>query len=129
MINAYPSNKNDILQSKKPLGVYLVEAGLLSDAQVGVALADQNFSSLRFGEIVATRGWVKEQTIEYLMQKIVIPERIADAKSSKELEVGLLRQPPASPYRTNPGTPIAVNTSRTDKAKTSPSEDGVNWIG
>jgi hypothetical protein len=134
MAPEHTPSRNHLLQSTKPLGVYLVEAGLLSDAQVGVALADQSVTSLRFGEIVATRGWVKEKTVEYIMQKVVIPERMADAKSSKELEVGLIRQPPAekhvSPYQTQPsGAPIAVRTSRIDKAKTSPPEDGVNWIG
>jgi hypothetical protein len=59
----------------KPLGAYLIEAGLLSDAQVQVILADQLSTDLRFGEIAAVRGWVKQQTIDYLMDKIVVPER------------------------------------------------------
>nr|WP_238718448.1 hypothetical protein [Petrachloros mirabilis] len=57
------------------MGTYLVEAGLLSEAQVGVILADQGVISLPFGEIVATRGWLKQETIEYLMDKVVLPER------------------------------------------------------
>uniref|UniRef100_B8HTB1 Uncharacterized protein n=1 Tax=Cyanothece sp. (strain PCC 7425 / ATCC 29141) TaxID=395961 RepID=B8HTB1_CYAP4 len=59
----------------KPLGAYLVEAGLLSQAQVEVILADQQFMEMAFGEIAATRGWVKQQTIEYVMQKVILPER------------------------------------------------------
>jgi hypothetical protein len=59
----------------KPLGAYLIEAGLLSDAQVQVILADQLSTDLRFGEIAAVRGWVKQQTVDYLMDKIVLPER------------------------------------------------------
>jgi hypothetical protein len=59
----------------KPLGAYLIEAGLLSDAQVQVILADQLSTDLRFGEIAAIRGWVKQQTVDYLMDKIVVPER------------------------------------------------------
>lgn len=63
------------LQTLKPLGAYLIEAGLLSQAQVDVILADQTITEMQFGEIVVTRGWVKEQTIEYLMQKVILPER------------------------------------------------------
>lgn len=59
----------------KPLGEYLVEAGLIAPAQVTVALNDQTVTGLRFGEILAKRGWVREQTIEYFMDKVIEPER------------------------------------------------------
>jgi hypothetical protein len=45
--------------SKKRLGGYLVEAGLLTPAQIDVALNDQKLTGMRFGEILAARGWVK----------------------------------------------------------------------
>ena len=60
---------------KKRLGGYLVEAGLLTPAQVDVALNDQKLTGMRFGEILAARGWVKQKTIEYLMHKVVLPEQ------------------------------------------------------
>ncbi len=63
--------------SKKRLGGYLVEAGLLTSAQIDVALNDQKLTGMRFGEILAARGWVKQQTIEYLMHKVVKPEQEA----------------------------------------------------
>ncbi|WP_075597903.1 hypothetical protein [Leptolyngbya sp. 'hensonii'] len=66
----------------KRLGGYLVEAGLITPAQIEVALQDQHFTGMRFGEILVARGWVKEQTVEYLMQKIVVPERQAAAKET-----------------------------------------------
>ncbi|MBM0743222.1 hypothetical protein JOY44_16660 [Phormidium sp. CLA17] len=59
----------------KRIGGYLVEAGLLTPAQVNVALDDQKVNGLRFGEILAARGWVKQQTIEYLMEKVILPEQ------------------------------------------------------
>ncbi len=59
----------------KRLGSYLVEAGLISQAHVNVALADQQATGMRFGEILVVRGWVKEQTIEYLMEKVILPAR------------------------------------------------------
>jgi hypothetical protein len=124
---SYPNANNN----SKPIGAYLVEAGLLSEAQVGVALADQGVTSMKFGEILVTRGWVKAQTIEYLMQKIVIPERAAAQVSFSDLESSLIRQKPKSTY-----TPGAHNDTWQDsqmaasKKKSAPSkEDGVNWIG
>lgn len=72
-----PSTTADASYSKKRLGGYLVEAGLLTTAQIDVALNDQKLTGMRFGEILAARGWVKQQTIEYLMHKVVMPEQQA----------------------------------------------------
>jgi len=66
----------------KRLGSYLVEAGLITQAHIDVALADQEATGLRFGEILVVRGWLKEQTIEYLMEKIILPEREAAVRES-----------------------------------------------
>lgn len=59
----------------KPLGSYLVEAGLLTQKQVELALTEQEVSKIRFGELIVQQGWVKRQTIEYLMEKVILPER------------------------------------------------------
>lgn len=59
----------------KRLGGYLVEAGLLTHDQVSVILNDQQATGMRFGEIVVARGWLKEQTIEWIMAKVIEPER------------------------------------------------------
>jgi hypothetical protein len=63
--------------SAKKIGGYLVEAGLLTTAQISVALNDQQSTGMRFGEIVVARGWLKEQTVEWIMDKVVEPEREA----------------------------------------------------
>lgn len=82
-----PTGQGDLRQRAiesspfRPLGDYLVEAGLLSPAQVHVALNDQCMTGLRFGEILVKRGWVKEQTVEYFMHKVVEPERAQLLKS------------------------------------------------
>jgi hypothetical protein len=121
--------------SHKPLGAYLVEAGLLSEAQVAVALTDQSSISMSLGEILVTRGWVKQQTIEYLMQKVILPER--ETKHSKpELEFGLAKQ---KPKQTEPSLPAVERTisafaAASDPkvatpALTSKDKSGVNWIG
>jgi len=59
----------------KRLGSYLVEAGLITQAQVDAALADQKVTGKRLGEVLVQRGWINQQTIEYLMKKIILPER------------------------------------------------------
>lgn len=64
----------------KRLGSYLIEAGLLTQAHIDVALADQEATGLRFGDILVVRGWIKEKTIEYLMEKVILPEREAAAR-------------------------------------------------
>jgi hypothetical protein len=127
MVMAYSSQQD--IKSNKPLGAYLIEAGLLSEAQVGVALVDQGATSMLFGEILVTRGWVKAQTIEYLMQKIVIPERAAEKLSFSDLESSLIRQKPKSTY--TPGmTDGSLQASRVAESKGKhPKEDGVNWLG
>lgn len=126
------------LGTRKPIGAYLVEAGLLTDAQVGVALADQTTTSMQFGEVVVTRGWLKEQTIEYLMQKVILPERSAQKQTYADLEAGLVRQSvskaplPNRHSRTQAKEQTAV--ARNPKATTPPAptaedEEGVSWIG
>lgn len=63
--------------SPKRLGGYLLEAGLLTLDQINVILNDQQATGMRFGEIVVARGWLKEQTIEWIVEKVVEPERQA----------------------------------------------------
>jgi hypothetical protein len=70
----------------KRLGDYLIEAGLLTTSQVEVALADQVTTQLRFGDVLIRRGWIKEETIEYLMQKVILPERTGHQNEASYLE-------------------------------------------
>jgi hypothetical protein len=88
---------NGILRSKKCIGNYLVEAGLLSTAQVDVILLDQNATGMRFGEIVASRGWIKEQTIEYLMEHLIAPQQVVVQEMSPTES-----EPPSPPRRATP---------------------------
>jgi hypothetical protein len=57
--------------------MYLVEAGIVNLAQVDTALTEQQDSERRLGEILAARGWVEQQTINYLIEKVVLPQRQA----------------------------------------------------
>ena len=63
------------LTSTKRIGGYLVEAGLLTHDQINVALNDQQATGMRFGEIIVARGWLKEQTVEWIVTKVIEPER------------------------------------------------------
>lgn len=108
--SAIPRNKihagsaQTSLTESKRLGDYLVEAGLLTDSQIEVALTDQLTTGLRFGEVLVRRGWVKEETIEYLMQKVILPERAgldqnlsSILASSRNLLRTILQEPSESP--------------------------------
>lgn len=64
-----------LVRKVKPLGAYLVEAGLLNHDRLNTALKEQKMTGQRLGDIVASNGWVQSETIEYLMEKLVTPER------------------------------------------------------
>ena len=61
----------------KPLGEYLLEAGLLTPDRLKIALDKQKNTSLRLGELLSSLGWVSQETIEYLVEKVVLPQRQA----------------------------------------------------
>ncbi|MGI0494475.1 hypothetical protein ACN4EG_22040 [Alkalinema pantanalense CENA528] len=71
-------------QAFQRLGSYLVEAGLITPAQVDVALNDQRvMEDMRFGEVLVARGWIKQQTLDFLMRKVVGPEQRAAKQRSQ----------------------------------------------
>lgn len=54
---------------KLPIGQVLQQAGLLSEYQVGVILQAQSEGrNLRFGELLALRGWLKPETIDFFAE-------------------------------------------------------------
>jgi hypothetical protein len=94
------------LQSK-PIGKYLIEAGLVTSDQVATALQEQKHDPRRLGEILAAHNWVEQQTIEYLMEKVVLPER--EQNSNRHLSRTATREPqPESSIALNP----LISTSR-----------------
>ncbi|MBV5257821.1 hypothetical protein FLX56_05210 [Synechococcus moorigangaii CMS01] len=61
------------------IGEVLESAGLISEAQLQTALFDQQiYNDLKFGEILALRGWIEQPTAEffvrYTKQELVILE-------------------------------------------------------
>lgn len=94
----------------KYIGTYLVEAELLTPVQVQVALADQQATGMRFGDVLVSRGWVKRGTIEYLMDKIVNPERAEMQKQTTPAADESAFLPPEVPYQepeVRPSHPIS----------------------
>jgi hypothetical protein len=81
-----------VLDQGKRLGNYLVEAELLTPEQIEIALADQKTTGARLGEILSLRGWIKQGTIEFLMQKVILPDR---RKSSIPEPASVESSPPA----------------------------------
>ncbi len=65
------TSPRDALKAKlnrQPLGVWLVEAGLLTPYQVKVALVDQQYQPrYRFGEVLLSRAWIKAKTLEFFL--------------------------------------------------------------
>ncbi len=100
--------------SSKPrrLGSYLLEAGLVTPAQVHVALNDQQATGMRFGEVLVARGWVKEQTVEWIMQKVIVPER----RASKEQGQGASSSATQSTTPTPKPEPTVPQPSRSSAA-------------
>jgi hypothetical protein len=85
----------------KPIGEYLVEAGLLEQSQVEVALQEQRRTGRKLGEIIVEHGWLQAQTIEYWMKNVIIPHRKVTqpppASSPAPKSQILPRKPPAPP--------------------------------
>lgn len=55
---------------RKPLGRYLLEAGLLSPSQLRLALQEQQYTRQALGEILVLRGWVKQSVIDLVVQTL-----------------------------------------------------------
>jgi hypothetical protein len=56
----------DATTLKKPLSNLLLEADLVSSAQLEVALRDQTiYADLRLADILALRGWIKSETVDF----------------------------------------------------------------
>jgi hypothetical protein len=109
----------------KPIGSYLEDAGLLNSDQIKVILADQQATGMKFGEIAVARGWVKEKTIEWIIQKVITPERQAKQIADRRTTAETLKQEATvrQPYLYKP-LPI---TKPLPSVKSADSD--VNWVG
>ncbi len=57
--------------NKKKIGELLTEAKLINEEQLKVALKEQNdFSSLKLGEILVAHGWLKKDTVKFFCDEL-----------------------------------------------------------
>ena len=54
---------------KQPLGEILIEAGLVTLAQIEFALKEQVESNLKIGEILASHNWIEQKTADFFVEK------------------------------------------------------------
>ncbi len=64
------------------LGLYLVEAGLITPTELDIALKEQKVRGKKLEEILVMLGFIKRQTIEYFIEKVVLPEQQQLSKAS-----------------------------------------------
>ncbi|MEY2977879.1 MAG: hypothetical protein ACO3NK_16510 [Prochlorotrichaceae cyanobacterium] len=62
-------NSLDLVNQKR-LGDHLIEAGLITPWQLEVVIYDQQSTGMRLGEILVARGWVKEEILEDLADRL-----------------------------------------------------------
>jgi hypothetical protein len=62
---------------------------LLTPAHIEVALYDQQERGYRLGDILAMRGWVKEEIIEWVVQNKLLPERQVQEEDFDTLLISL----------------------------------------
>lgn len=104
------------------LGGYLIEAGLITAAQVMVVLNDQQVGTdMLFGEVLVARGWVKLETIEFIMTRVVEPERRAtQGRNLAESLPESRKQVPASQAQKVPPYPAKFSADRSTEILASP---------
>lgn len=66
----------------KPIGVYLIEANIVSKVSVFQALEEQNLTQERIGDILVRKGHINRNTLNYFIHKIIEPERIQNKRKN-----------------------------------------------
>lgn len=87
---------------RKPIGEILIEADLVSSAQIEIALQDQQEYNLHLGEILALRGWIKQETADFFAetwceqisepQKLPIGYYLKQARLLTEEQIAIILQ-------------------------------------
>ncbi len=67
------STVHAIPQPPKRVGTCLLDAGLITLEQLDFALAEQQTQELRLGEILAHHGWVKQKTVDFMVENMMAP--------------------------------------------------------
>ncbi len=67
-------------QQHEPLIHQLLEASLITSDQLESAQAEQAFCKMLLGEVMALRGWVQPETIEFLLQEQDLSELLSSSQ-------------------------------------------------
>lgn len=67
-------------KGKKPLGYYLIAAGLLNEEQISTILGEQKQRKLwiRLGASAVIKGWIKQSTVDFFVEHL-FPEYLEDS--------------------------------------------------
>ncbi|MEL7405390.1 MAG: hypothetical protein AAFN00_00285, partial [Cyanobacteria bacterium J06558_2] len=66
--------QENIIQGQQfPIGHYLKDAALLNQSQVQTILQEQKNNSQKFGVIAAKKGWIKQKTVNFLLNSLTQP--------------------------------------------------------
>ncbi len=89
-VNQWPNLLNEANSSKKRIGEYLIEAGLLAPEQIQEIMQEQQNNRLwrRFGAIVALKGWVPMSTVDLFLTHL-FPEYAEDSPFTKPKQTKL----------------------------------------
>ena len=91
------SKKNNLQQYNKyiykPIGSYLIEAGLITQECLIKALEKQKITQERIGDILVGQGDIKQQTLDYLIEQIIVKDRQIQTNKEQRLKNRCLTLP------------------------------------
>lgn len=67
-----------------PIGYYLKNAALLDEKQIEIILQEQKQNQQKFGVLAAKKGWIKQSTINLLVDSLSKPPRLMSLTSLEE---------------------------------------------
>ncbi len=124
-LDRYQVESVPLMRGNRRLGSYLMEAGLLSPAQVEVILNDQKATGMRFGEIAVQRQWLKEQTVEFFATKVMKLEPSAPPRAA---EPAKRSAPPPPPLAGRRPDRVLITKPLTSNPSSDPNNE-VTWVG
>ena len=71
-INFFVNKWQDVLAQGQqfPIGYYLNQAALLDEQQIQIILHEQKSNQQKFGVLAAQKGWVKQSTIDFILDSL-----------------------------------------------------------
>lgn len=67
-----------------PIGYYLKNAALLDDKQIEIILQEQKHNQQKFGVLAAQKGWIKQSTINFLVDSLSKAPQLMSLTSLEE---------------------------------------------